>query len=352
MDIYRFINSRDIRKYLKDIKYDFNSLEASWLVHQCIDAGFDEKHRAWTWILENMPDMEVIKRPNCKYRESLHKTLREYMDMEDKFLEMFLNPINAIYVCEYIFYGDYEGDKKAFFTLDECKESAKEVCSAYYEEERGGFEFIVTGYFKDKDYEISVLYDADENIKRVHVNKGSLYKSYEDLLYFFFDGMWFNFPTPFKKGDIVYNVARNPDPDDHYKWDFCRGVMVLEGLITWYLEEKGPMSLNTYIDGRNGDTTDMTVYGYFMYYDYGTIYRECCHTYMDLEYYRGPLTEVKRLFKALSRYMKGEISLELLLYANRMITTEKWRENLSEDLYDKEQLKLAGLLEEETAQPD
>ena len=34
MDILRFINSRDIREHLKTIHYQFNSLEAAWLIYQ------------------------------------------------------------------------------------------------------------------------------------------------------------------------------------------------------------------------------------------------------------------------------------------------------------------------------
>ncbi len=35
MDIYRFINSKDIRAHLENIGYQFNALEAAWLVYQC-----------------------------------------------------------------------------------------------------------------------------------------------------------------------------------------------------------------------------------------------------------------------------------------------------------------------------
>lgn len=45
MDILRFVNSKDIRKHLETIGYEFNSLETAWLIYQCRDATIDEKHR-------------------------------------------------------------------------------------------------------------------------------------------------------------------------------------------------------------------------------------------------------------------------------------------------------------------
>lgn len=43
MDILRFVNSKDIREHLGNINYEFNSLEAAWLIYQCHDATIDEK---------------------------------------------------------------------------------------------------------------------------------------------------------------------------------------------------------------------------------------------------------------------------------------------------------------------
>ena len=87
MDISRFVNSRDIREHLQTINYEFNAMEAAWLVYQCANATIEERHTAWAWIIENMADMEGIERPNCIYRKSLHDTLRRYMAMENEFLD-------------------------------------------------------------------------------------------------------------------------------------------------------------------------------------------------------------------------------------------------------------------------
>ena len=46
MNVYRFINSKDIREHLEFIKYPFGSLEAAWIIYQCRFASLEEKHAA------------------------------------------------------------------------------------------------------------------------------------------------------------------------------------------------------------------------------------------------------------------------------------------------------------------
>ena len=51
MDITQFINSRDIREHLKNIGYEFTSLEAAWLIGDCSSITLEEKHASWHAIL-------------------------------------------------------------------------------------------------------------------------------------------------------------------------------------------------------------------------------------------------------------------------------------------------------------
>lgn len=82
MDILRFVNSKDIRKHLETIGYEFNSLETAWLIYQCRDATIDEKHKAWTELIEIMFDCKIEKRMNTVPQESLHAFLKSYMELE------------------------------------------------------------------------------------------------------------------------------------------------------------------------------------------------------------------------------------------------------------------------------
>ena len=86
MDIFRFVNSKDVREHLRDIGYEFNSLEAAWLIYQCRDAAIDEKHKAWNELIATMPDCPIEKRTNTAAQDSLHAFLRQcmsnYMNLE------------------------------------------------------------------------------------------------------------------------------------------------------------------------------------------------------------------------------------------------------------------------------
>ena len=357
MDLYRFINSRDIRKHLKDINYKFNALEASWLVYQCADATLDEKKEAWTWIIENMPDIEVHERVNCPYRESLHDTLKKYMEMTDDLLDRFTSGDEGVYT--YIYYEDgqkcgiAEPKRQVFFSLEDCLAEVKDCLDGYrecLEEEkkdpcyhRISTKARVIKHFKNCEHKIDVTYDFDCRIKSVELlNLDDVSDEYVDLQIGFFDGFWFDFPTPFKKGDIVHMFDEDPDAPDAYY--YCRGNIVLTSLLPWDLKDEGIPNKKKYLEGKNGDTSDMTVYGYFLRED-GSIYNECTCNYMDLEYYRGSYKGINRICKALSNFIKGEIEIELFSYAQRMFVLEKEQEDFKENnWFTEDGQRLAGLV--------
>ena len=81
--LLRFVNSKDIRNHLEAIDYQFNSLEAAWLIYKCRNAVIDEKHKAWRELIETMPDYAIPERNNTCPQESLHAFLKEYMEIEN-----------------------------------------------------------------------------------------------------------------------------------------------------------------------------------------------------------------------------------------------------------------------------
>ena len=79
MDITNFINSRDIRDYHRQIAYKYSALEAAWIVYCCRDISVKQKHEAWNWIIDNMPDCMVStgRIHNCFHGKSTHKVIAE-----------------------------------------------------------------------------------------------------------------------------------------------------------------------------------------------------------------------------------------------------------------------------------
>ena len=196
---------------------------------------------------------------------------------------------------------------------------------------------------------ITLSVKADKTV--INISAQELEEAEHDLLQAF-EYMWFDFPTPFGKGDIVvskyspfgYNLFGN-EP------------FVLTNLCSWGSQE---LKINGYSDkdGRyayadrqlryhrkNADETDMTAYGYFQWED-GRVYYECMHHYLDLEYYREEPQGIRRILKAFSSFEKEEIGSDLLAIAYHVILEEEKnkRERESLSCFTDEGLHLAGLM--------
>lgn len=144
-----------------------------------------------------------------------------------------------------------------------------------------------------------------------------------------FDEMWFSFPTPFVKGDILHDITKKSVNC------YCGGPVVMDMIAPDYFSE----------NGRTGfDVSDMCVWGYFQDTDTGNIYEENAYNYMNFEYYpKEQLTEKRRVLFALSNYIKGNISLSLFVKAYHQILTEEYAKDLMPKEFTAEGLTLAGL---------
>lgn len=101
MDIYRFINSRDVAAYLKNSSYEFTATQAAHLVCHCDDATLEERVCAWREILDTMPDETCVHENACEMplgpqrpvepRRSLHDIIHEDMTQQSELLASFLD---------------------------------------------------------------------------------------------------------------------------------------------------------------------------------------------------------------------------------------------------------------------
>lgn len=111
MDIYSFINSKDIREYLKQIQYQFSSLETAWLIYACRALSFKQKKAQWEQMMISMPDCEVPCVDNCVEWNSLHSCLKRYIHIIDQELAEFYKEKpqgEYVYMYSYLYQGDEE----------------------------------------------------------------------------------------------------------------------------------------------------------------------------------------------------------------------------------------------------
>lgn len=334
MDILRFINSKDIRKYLRDINYEFNSLEAAWLIYKCCDATINEKHEAWNELIKSMPDCKIEKRPNTVPQESLHTFLKQYMELEDKYVDEFLDEQHSdtfdgdkpyVYRLQYIYDDGSEYDQDEVFScLDTLHETIMEEDVICLKCKKMQIDRV------DKPPQVAYLTPSFEILKLdpVYIDDDAE----EDLYLGVFDGLWFEFPTPFKRGDIAWVPYHNPTGDT------CWSPFVITEVGLDYIEnDKIKEDLR-----KHGDYSSMDARGYFMRED-GSIFYESMWNYMSLEFYNEELTGSQRTLIALSNFIKGEIDTALFARAYHQILTNGYAEDSIPQDYLKSGLVLAGL---------
>ena len=329
LDIFEFINSKDIKAHLKNLNYKFNTLEAAWLVYQCNHISIDEKHNAFKKIIQTMPDCEVPERMNTVYKASLHQYIREYIVTENELLNKFVKD-SENYVFEWFYYdANCDGwcpSPECYHTFDKCFEDVIWFSSDY------GCKRFGCEKFKIRKRKIGTIYAMDiycvgEKICCYELTGDEFGKF--NMLYEVFDGLWFDFPTPFKKGDILceYDELGNESSG------FCKGPFVVKGITPERIREG---------TRKYGDSSDMNAWGYFID-DGGRIYSEVMFNYMNLEFYRGDLNGKKKVLKALSNFIAEEIDIALFANAYHYILCE---ENLKQNMpqgYTDEGLYLAGV---------
>lgn len=102
MDIYSFINSKDIRNYLKEINYEFTPIETAWLIWQCEHTTLTKKQNVWQEMINTIPDCPV----DCSFKKinSLHSFLKDAIALENKTIDNFYKEEKD---AVYYFYIDY-----------------------------------------------------------------------------------------------------------------------------------------------------------------------------------------------------------------------------------------------------
>lgn len=275
MRITRFINSKDIRKYLESINYPFTSIEAAWLIWQCRDLTLKEKHAAWQELIDTMPDAPIEERPWVEARPSMHVFLKEYMQFQEELTaEIYKRSENEIYAGKIWFPRQEEvyPFSSVENCLAECRESfdftrVQSLQVVKYRTDEPDV-YVVAGEFRVEDGALMEL----------HPGSG-LGKAYERTI---FGGAFFHFPLPFKKGDIVWNPhdLRNKEP-----------FLYLSAGLDVYKETETKERIL-----RGGDLTDMCARVYRYNKNLDKYVENDESSYMDLEYYKGDSEEARDCF--------------------------------------------------------
>ncbi len=304
--VLEFINSRDIAEHLRNIGYKFTAQQAAFLIHKSNKQTLDAKISAWEQVVAELDDCSMAERANMEPIESFHAFLERYIALQGEKLKAFYDGNGAVYFYTAQYKNFPAEDRSRLFSsFEKCFEVIKDEFAGI-RADISELEYItVTKSPLDRDeYNnvgvVSVTYNSALEI--LSVSDGNIY-GIDDV----FRGMWFDFPTPFKQGDIL--IERNS-----YSYGSYIGTpFVLHSLCTEWDKVKANLE-------KNGDSTDMSFLGYYAYE--GDIFKEHGNDYISLEYYREPLKGEQRFLKALGMHMKGELDYELLFKAKDVIYAE------------------------------
>ena len=359
MDVYRFINSKDVREYLRETGYPFTTHEAAFVVYWCSNATLQEKMDAWQEIINTMPDGSVNRRRGYMRIPSLHKKISEYMDSLKKNIERFVSGNGCIYGYEYHEtlgkdkthwingYDGWSGGNSCFFTdYQTCIENCKQKTL-----KNGNIDKIrVYQYLLNSQEEKVKTILLNRNMEILHMDV--TYENEQELdLDDMFEMACFDFPTPFRRGDILVDT-------DHGPW--CR-PFVLSHITTWDKAEMLKRGFHEYdcpsggdwehyekhrkSQLENGDTSDMIAIG--TYVNNGNLYGDATLILsIDLEYYRDPLEGYERQLKVFSSFEKGEITGETLANCCFSIRMEEYSREVHQECilpYTKECMEKIGM---------
>ena len=304
---YNCVNSKDIRKYLKELDYQFSPLEAAWLVWQCNTKTLAEKNDLWNLIIKYMPDCAVPKSP--AYAEdddpeyTLHELLKERMRLQEEYIrELPRKTKDCVYEYTLFRAGSPQklcGDNVLYSSYEKCLDAAGAFCERHPEDapvnklriQKNRLNKVGSYMFEDLGPDGELLdilamdyYDPGDSRNDTYV-----------MLAAFADHMNFAFPAPFKTGDILWipNDTVSADPLVLKSVDMRPDRVLLSddpaGLAGY--------SNGLYLQGvvmTGSDVCDIR---------FGT-------WYMDMEYYPEELlTGEKLVLKHLSDYYKSNIDL-------------------------------------------
>lgn len=330
MDPIAFIDSKDIREHLYKIEYECGPVEASYFIWQSRKKTLEEKHTAWNWLIENTTDVPVPQRNWVKGWNSLHKMLKDYVSIENGLSDR-LNEVSSDYV--------YQARSEKVFgktglarSFQACYEQSLKLIEDF-KDMLSDKEFELERFFIDKIHitdsgtdpqpEVTAQFNLQGKLMeidgRIDKADNTLHKKPDNIdtevWDLSFDGMWFDIPTPFKKGDIVQDLITGT-------------IFVLEGLVPWFYKERG---LDTY---HNGDGSDMRAYGScvecifeLIEGNYGS-YDDA--NYLQIEYYRGKIEGKNELLAAYSAYLKKQINLQDFLMFSHWLLHRTKQEHMQE----------------------
>jgi hypothetical protein len=307
MNIYEFVNSRNIAEYWQKIGFVPNALESAWLVYQSKNLTIEEKHEAWLWIISNMPDCQIPSSSHHPGKPSLKGYLRELIAKQKEARKDFFKSSATTYYNGGLYTTSSScWDPTAFATFEACIEHLDD----YESDPKKILRYEITKFkLIDQRYteEYQAVFGCDMNMRDME----SMYC--DNLL----SKLYFCFPVPFEKGDILART-KNETATISEKLSCMENVVYL--------------SHGCDNDPKQATYEDMKLKGYFGHFDGVRLGSELC--YLDFEFVKGRLDGTNRFLSITSELLKGKLDISDYAEMYHLIKVDMIRDHKSE-LYDR-----------------
>lgn len=308
--ICKFINSKDIQKYLLDINYQFSVPEYAFLIWQNRELSIQHRHDAFKDLLKSTSSC-LIKTSSCRDGWDLHEIISELVEIEDRMIQLFLKQEpNCFYTAEWVMngYADWHAEGSYFTEYNKAYSYAMKRAN---NDIVGPSVRIAKHYIDNSESKsdlIVAIYNTFGDMIYIDTDAESFLNEHEiEILFERFDDMYFDIPIPFKPGDILCDRYRN-------------NPFVITTTGPWYRKEHPPKKDKDTLYLTN---MDMAASGYSV--DEKNIsvkFDWLDHYYLNLEYYTGDLSKEKRILLAYSLFEQKKITGDTLSKLIQLITAE------------------------------
>ncbi len=246
MDIYEFINSKDIRKYLKEINHKFKPLESAYIVWQSRRRTLKEKHEAYREIIKTMPNVKFYMRYYDYLQIELSDFLTKYIEIENELMKTFDTDKTAVFS-----YAEGYGYNLELYPC-------KEMCIAAIMHHEGfhnveKFKLICIPLINRIDEKASFITQyVNSKSECVFILEDSFLKGEKCKIFNTFKLFRFNVPLPFKSGD---RVAELYSREHAFSFDPQYARFSEDNMSMWcYLpEQEGDAYVDNYLNLEYSD---------------------------------------------------------------------------------------------------
>ncbi len=308
MNIFSFIDSKDVVAYLQRKDYKFTPIEAAWVIWHSHEKPLTDKFEAWKELIAHYPNTPVVI--DGKEVAKLDEFLNKYMQL-----------------CEHTLRAFYKGGEDFVYSYERIVKRKREPSSHVYKNYQDMIDEVSTSS--------AAMYDAQKFVfiqkslrkpfvvSQVITDKAfiplsiAFYGNQLDELNGGFEKMRITIPTPFHEGDLLIPVQF-----PHYA---C-----ISELRPFVLCDEDDVELYKY-EFEKDVYTAMGGVGYFISNE-GSFVKDFVEDCFDCEYYRDALKGKDKILYALSNYKQEYIDEAQLLNASQILLLEEKVKSLRNSL--------------------